>query len=647
MALTYVTVPHRILMYRYWSCIVTALDLCTGTTIFTSITASIKRSTTNNGYESELTDLSDLEEFTPLKGLSVTSVTCPAPKPPPTTKPPAHTIIQPPAIKQPCTMKEKPAQLKPKVAKKTKNRHPTTKPKPCTHEVPKHLRPDIPAHHYPSSYHRQSMVADYLHSVFQNARVVNVKFDLAVAYFLQHTHHLDLGDIPNSVDKILNDYSLLEPLTGRQDILLTCAHHIKHSLDDVAAGARPDALTPFALQYLTIDALNNLAIEQSKLPVIEQGQKAFIAAAEVNGASVITHCGPMTFKTFQRTQHLPTPTALSPFSVKPNASTQLNGADNRYIEVPGMLNGALPSQAVGFGRYVECSKGMTDTQMALGRNRQGHPSSGWQQDDISHYNLPTLIQMGKEHAYKREDHAQIDSELLWYHKLGQLVIKAFMLISYAFAVRALQVIVKKGNLGAAREIKELPNPLGIGRHTMYSMQVNHHRDGKNAPLFASAIFFGKNYGGGELMLNYLGYAVHGGPGNSVHAAFDVLMHGVGKITCLPNAEGLPPQRICMAVYSHADVFASAARYSGMQQSPKVFSDRRLWSPFYPDNFTLQQILDILKAEQKRLDGKYHEEVCIYQAAKKAAEEAAEKASALAALTNCRLPLEMDMYEDFI
>jgi hypothetical protein len=103
--------------------------------------------------------------------------------------------------------------------------------------------------------------------------------------------------------------------------------------------------------------------------------------------------------------------------------------------------------------------------MALGNDRQGHPSSGWQNVEISQFNLPTLINMGKQTAYQREDHARIDSELLWPLETGRLIIKAFLPNSYAAAMRALQVIVKHGTPAASREIKALINPVGIGKPT--------------------------------------------------------------------------------------------------------------------------------------------------------------------------------------
>ncbi|EGG07947.1 uncharacterized protein MELLADRAFT_105451 [Melampsora larici-populina 98AG31] len=538
----------------------------------------------DTGNESELTDLSDLEGAGP---------------------PIIRSQSAPPAKKTKVV-----ASLKP-----SKTKRPGKKAKLRTHEISKHLRPDIPAHEFRSVYRRRSMVADYLKGVFETARVIPVDFDMAVAFFLQQVNHLQLGDIPISVNKVLDNFSLLEPLNGRQDSILQCAYHIKQTLNEYATC--PSGPKPFALRFPNLTSLNNLAIQRSISPEIvgegeavifidlagrvaavgvppkepshlaktlsgyKRGRIAFDGAAEVH--DLTPFIGPMTFETFTLTSHPPRPNAQSPFQVSEQASILLSGADNRFIEVPGTLNGALPSQAVGYGRYSNLATGMSDTQLRLGANRQGHPLSGWDKADISHYNLPYIIQMGKEHAYKREDHARMDSELLWYLEMGRLIIKAFQPDSYSAAMRALRVIVTKGTPAAAREVKDLVNPVGIGRHTMF------------------------------------------GPGYSVHGAFDILMHGVGQITRLPNRGDCPPQRICMAIYSHADVFAGAARFSGMHQNPKVFSDHNLWIPFYPAGFLLSRSLTIFEDEKKRLKEKYRDEVRVYQAAKEAAEEAANKA----------------------
>ncbi|KAH9811634.1 hypothetical protein DFH28DRAFT_1179180 [Melampsora americana] len=449
-----------------------------------------------------------------------------------------------------------------------------------------------PASQKASVDRQQSQVADYLNGIFQTADVIPVDFDLAVAYFLQQTDHLKLGNIPASVEKIAADYSILEPLTGRQGALKYCTHYIQTILSDYAA--KPDGPCPFALRYPSLERLNLLAIERTKNPQIvgqdkavvfvdvakrvvavgippkissdaattlsgtERGLLALAGAAIVNKNHVCP--GPTSVDPSIQPAHIssPSPHFSCPFPVSDTASSRLSGAKSIYNKLPGVTIGTLSSQVVGYGRYSDLSAGMSDTQMRLGQARQGHPDSAaeWESMDCS---------------------------------------------------QSLQVLMESGTPGVSKSLKGLVNPLGIGRQVMFNMQVDHHRDGHNATLFASANFFGKHYSGGELILNYLGYAICGAPGHSVHGAFDILMHGVSTITPVSNDKDEPMQRICMAIYSHADVFAGAARFSGLKQTPKVFSDRRLWIPFYPAEFCLQSICDIFKAEKKRLYAKYQHE----------------------------------------
>lgn len=157
-------------------------------------------------------------------------------------------------------------------------------------------------------------------------------------------------------------------------------------------------------------------------------------------------------------------------------------------------------------------------------------------------------------------------------------------------------------------------PISTGRQTLFGTQVDHHCDSRNAHIYASAFGFGDNYEGAQLILSLLGYSVHLGHGYSVHGALDILVHGVGQITRASNADHCVPQRISMAMYSHADVFQGAAQFSGRSQKPPVYSNPALWIPFYPKGFSLCNTLDRLRAEEKRLRGKYREEVRQYQAA---------------------------------
>lgn len=144
----------------------------------------------------------------------------------------------------------------------------------CVHYVPHHLKPDIPAHKFRSTYCRRSQVADYLHRVLKPIAPIKVDFDLAVAYFLQQTNHLKLGNIPASVNKIFDDFSILAPLTGRQDNLAYCARYIKRTIDVYSSD--PKGIRPFALRYPNLRALNQLAIDRSVMPKIIGKDEAVI-----------------------------------------------------------------------------------------------------------------------------------------------------------------------------------------------------------------------------------------------------------------------------------------------------------------------------------------------------------------------------------
>lgn len=56
-------------------------------------------------------------------------------------------------------------------------------------------------------------------------------YDIAVAYFLEETNHLNIGQIPASVERILFDFETLPPLTSRQENLRTCALHILSTIN--------------------------------------------------------------------------------------------------------------------------------------------------------------------------------------------------------------------------------------------------------------------------------------------------------------------------------------------------------------------------------------------------------------------------------
>lgn len=135
---------------------------------------------------------------------------------------------------------------------------------------------------------------------------------------------------------------------------------------------------------------------------------------------------------------------------------------------------------------------------------------------------------------------------------------------------------------------DIPTP---GRLATYNTQVPDHRDGSNSFLFDSVFYLGKNHQGGRLILPQTGYSFCGDHGYSVHGLFRILEHGVSHILPTPNPtpnEDKPPLRISLALYSHSDIFEGAAKMSAAQSGSGDFSDEKMWLPFPPANFTVQE-----------------------------------------------------------
>lgn len=151
-----------------------------------------------------------------------------------------------------------------------------------------------------------------------------------------------------------------------------------------------------------------------------------------------------------------------------------------------------------------------------------------------------------------------------------------------------------------------------GYHRSYGTQVDWHRDGRNARIIASAFFSGMDFEGGELILAYLEYAFHAGPGYSVHGCYDILIHGIGQIRSASPKDNKPPIRISLAMYPQANVYAGAARFSAALKGGNTFSDSDLWLPFYPANFEAETATSVLAAEKKRLYNKYRDEVLAHK-----------------------------------
>lgn len=145
-------------------------------------------------------------------------------------------------------------------------------------------------------------------------------------------------------------------------------------------------------------------------------------------------------------------------------------------------------------------------------------------------------------------------------------------------------------------------PVIVGRLATYNTQVPGHRDGANSYLLDSVFYVGKHYEGGRLILPQLGVSLCGDHGYSVHAYFRILEHGVSHI--LATSPDNPPLRISLALYSHDDVFAGAAKLSAAKSGAGVFSDPAMWLPFPPSGFTVKDCRARLAKEERDWRKKY-------------------------------------------
>lgn len=114
---------------------------------------------------------------------------------------------------------------------------------------------------------------------------------------------------------------------------------------------------------------------------------------------------------------------------------------------------------------------------------------------------------------------------------------------------------------------------------------------------------GKNWTGANFLFPELGISVEMEHGYSIHAPFKELTHGVGHILPL-SPDGPPPQCIAMALYSHSDVFEGVARHSAASLQGKLYSDPTKWLPYYPGDFSIDEVCNRLAAEEMRLEEVY-------------------------------------------
>lgn len=134
--------------------------------------------------------------------------------------------------------------------------------------LPQHLQPPVSAQDFdPDDEVRTRVVMAYLRNCLsaEDIHIETIDYDLAVASFLQETAHLNLGEIPESVNRVLLDFALLNPLTMSQEQLKTCASHIRDTIDTYLNSPTSSTI-PFALRYRTLPELKVMASLRAACP---------------------------------------------------------------------------------------------------------------------------------------------------------------------------------------------------------------------------------------------------------------------------------------------------------------------------------------------------------------------------------------------
>ncbi|KAH9816743.1 hypothetical protein DFH28DRAFT_1158378, partial [Melampsora americana] len=152
--------------------------------------------------------------------------------------------------------------------------HSKTKARPRKPHLDDEFKPNKAGHEYGDNCILSSIVDQYLRQMIRNAKEVVIDYDLAVAFFLDETSHMNLPDIPKSVNTIIHDYEILPAITSQQHDLLTCALHIRKIIESFLT--EPGSDRPFALRYPNIKALNQLIKDRLKDPRALCSDKAVI-----------------------------------------------------------------------------------------------------------------------------------------------------------------------------------------------------------------------------------------------------------------------------------------------------------------------------------------------------------------------------------
>ncbi|EGG03249.1 uncharacterized protein MELLADRAFT_65669 [Melampsora larici-populina 98AG31] len=509
---------------------------------------------------------------------------------------------------------------------------PQEKPKQRTPHVDDQFKPNKPGHQYTNNYMQSSVCDQYLRQMLNNITPEVIDYDIAVAYFLEETDHLLIGCIPHSVDKILTDFDVLPPVTGRQNDLRACALHIQSTI--ALSCLNPGPIQPFALRYPTLKALKKLTSERSKslrsistdkavvlvdlagrmlamclppkpanpstanldvadksnrddMSSEDRGLMAFEGAAQVHALPKV-HNPLVDILNSQAEDKL---NNLSGDFIQP----RLSRAKNKPAPHLGAVYGSLPYEA--FGYSLGSAFARADTKMQLGLERQGYTLDDVGEGPKSDQHLPQVMGLGEGCVFQRIENARIQAELLWPYEVLRALNAAVNPDTYTASQRVIRFIERNSSAMLSERIKGLHNNIIQGQQINYNLQVGCHRDGKNSNLLDSVFFYGRNYKGGRLCFGSLGVSLCADPGYSIHARFKLLDHGVSPILQGPDINS-PPLRISLALYAHADTYSGPARVSAARRNRAEFSDASMWLPFPPNNFSITTCRKILRKEEE-------------------------------------------------
>ncbi|EGG04013.1 uncharacterized protein MELLADRAFT_65209 [Melampsora larici-populina 98AG31] len=298
-------------------------------------------------------------------------------------------------------------------------------------------------------------------------------------------------------------------------------------------------------------------------------------------------------------------TIHSPFDPSISATTRHSNLGNYPVPVPGALRGKLAheSNGVSLGSSIASlqadhiwnkASALADTKMELGFECQGYrleECGDWPDSD---HNLPQVMALGEDCLFKRVINARRIQEMHWAYKVSRVINAEVQPDTYEVAEKVISYL------------KENSDPLLYdcfsGQHINFNIQVAPHWDGKNSNPIDSVFAYGQDNSAGHWNFGLLGVSFCADPGYSLHACFKFLDHSVATILPIVDSKKLPLQ-ISMALYSHANVYASTARVSGARSGGfgrAQYIDASMMLPFPPAQFLVPTCRKLL--EEKNTGG---------------------------------------------